>query len=210
MSSSAAVQIGPGLAALHAEMAKQHRDALASFRSNDAVAEKIAASLRRTGRLVLLGMGGSQAVNRMAEPDYRALGLPAIALSLSEQLYSPLSLENATVILTSQSGESAEVHRLFAQKAPHGDMFGITMEAGSALAKACPSLIGAGGSEQAFCATRSLLICLTLHQLVVDKLGGESRPALAVLEAPQEPSIEAACARLKDRKSTRLNSSHRL
>ena len=96
--SSPAGQIGPGLAALRFEMSKQHQDSLESFRSNADIARKIAASLRRTGRLILLGMGGSQAVNRMAEPDYRAVGLKALAVSLSEQLYSPLPLGDATVI----------------------------------------------------------------------------------------------------------------
>lgn len=191
-------KIGPGLAALHAEMSKQHADSLDSYRSNTDVARKIAASLRRTGRLILLGMGGSQAVNRMAEPAYRGCGLKALAVSLSEQLYSPLPLGDATLIITSQSGESAEVHRLFESVKPNEDTFGLTMEEGSTLAKACPSLIGRGGSEKAFCATRSLLISLTLHQLVLSELGVDATPALAVLQAPQEPDITAAADRLKD------------
>jgi fructoselysine-6-P-deglycase FrlB-like protein len=196
--SSPAAQTGPGLAALRFEMSKQHQDALDSYRSNADVAKKIAASLGRTGRLVLLGMGGSQAVNRMAEPDYRARGLKALALSLSEQLYSPLPLGDATVIITSQSGESAEVHRLFESFTPNADTFGLTMEETSTLAKACPSLIGRGGSEKAFCATRSLLISLTLHQLVLSELGVDSAPALAVLQARHEPDVSAAAAHLKD------------
>ncbi|HEX9448865.1 MAG TPA: hypothetical protein VF920_12830 [Dongiaceae bacterium] len=192
-----AQQIGPGLAALHVEMSKQHADSLASYRSNADVAKQIAASLRRTGRLVLLGMGGSQAVNRMAEPDYRALGYNAIAVSLSEQLYSPLPLTSATVIITSQSGESAEVHRLFETLKPSADVFGLTMEETSSLAKTCASLIGRGGSEKAFCATRSLLISLTLHQLVLAELGLDPAAALAVLAAAKEPDITAAAAHLK-------------
>lgn len=195
---TSSAQIGPGLAALRFEMSKQHKDSLDSYRSNGDVAQKIAASLRRTGRLILLGMGGSQTVNRMAEPDYRALGLKALAVSLSEQLYSPLPLEDATVIVTSQSGESAEVHRLFEAFKPHADTFGLTMEEGSTLARSCASLIGRGGSEKAFCATRSLLISLTLHQLVLGELGVDSKPALAVLEHPEDPDISAAANHLKD------------
>ncbi|HVJ41270.1 MAG TPA: hypothetical protein VM639_07230 [Dongiaceae bacterium] len=198
INTSSAAKVGPGLAALRFEMAKQHQDSLDSYRSNAAVAQKIAASLRRTGRLILLGMGGSQTVNRMAEPDYRAQGLKALAVSLSEQLYSPLPLEDATVIVTSQSGESAEVHRLFESFKPTADTFGLTMEEGSTLAKTCVSLIGRGGSEKAFCATRSLLISLTLHQLVLSELGVDSKAALAVLEHPEEPDIAAAADRLKD------------
>jgi fructoselysine-6-P-deglycase FrlB-like protein len=185
------------LAALRFEMSKQHQDSLDSFHSNAEMAKKVAASLRRTGRLVLLGMGGSQAVNRMAEPDYRALGLKAVALSLSEQLYSPLPLGDATVIITSQSGESAEVHRLFESFKPTADTFGLTMEETSSLAKACPSLIGRGGSEKAFCATRSLLISLALHQLVLTELGADASAALAILHRPQEPDITKAAAHLQ-------------
>lgn len=199
MTNSAATgQAGPGLAALHFEMSKQHKDSLDSYRTNGEVAKKIAASVRRTGRLILLGMGGSQTVNRMAEPDYRALGVKALAVSLSEQLYSPLPLEDATVIITSQSGESAEVHRLFEDFKPHADTFGLTMEDTSALAKTCTSLIGRGGSEKAFCATRSLLISLTLHQLVLNELGVDSKAALAVLEQPEDPDVTAAANHLKD------------
>jgi fructoselysine-6-P-deglycase FrlB-like protein len=194
---SPAGQIGPGLAALNLEMSKQHADSLASYQTNAAVAKEIAASLRRTGRLVMLGMGGSQTVNRMAEPDYRALGINAVAVSLSEQLYSPLPLAGATVIITSQSGESAEVHRLFESLKPGGDVFGLTMEDTSTLAKACVSLIGRGGSEKAFCATRSLLISLTLHQLVLSELGLDASAALAILTAAKEPDITAAAAHLK-------------
>jgi fructoselysine-6-P-deglycase FrlB-like protein len=194
---SPAGQIGPGLAALNFEMSKQHADSLASYQTNAAVAKEIAASLRRTGRLVMLGMGGSQTVNRMAEPDYRALGINAVAVSLSEQLYSPLPLAGATVIITSQSGESAEVHRLFESLKPGGDVFGLTMEDSSTLAKSCVSLIGRGGSEKAFCATRSLLISLTLHQLVLSELGLDASAALAILTAAKEPDITAAAAHLK-------------
>lgn len=196
--SSPADQIGPGLAALRFEMSKQHADSLDSYRSNAEVAKKVAASLRRTGRLILLGMGGSQAVNRMAEPDYRALGINAVAVSLSEQLYSPLPLTGATIIITSQSGESAEVHRLFETLKPGADVFGLTMEETSTLAKTCASLIGRGGSEKAFCATRSLLISLTLHQLVLAELGLDPAAALQVLQAAHEPDITQAAALLKD------------
>ncbi len=41
-----------------------------------------------------------------------ALGIKAISLPLSEQLYAPLDLADSVVIVTSQSGESVEVHRL--------------------------------------------------------------------------------------------------
>ncbi len=192
----AQTQIPAGLAALHVEMAKQHGDALESYKSAGAVAAKIAASVRRTKRLILLGMGGSQAVNRMAEPDYRALGIRCLALTLSEQLYTPLDLSDATILVTSQSGESAEVHRLFGSLPTSEHVFGLTLEGGSFLAQSCPSLIGSGGSEKAFAATRSLLISLALHQRVLIELGADATAALQILETPVEPDITAAADKL--------------
>jgi len=193
---SATTALPAGLAALHVEMAKQHRDALDSYNTAGDIAAQIAASARRTGRLILLGMGGSQAVNRMAEPDYRAQGLRCLALTLSEQLYSPLDLTDATVIVTSQSGESAEVHRLFESLGKTGNVFGLTLEGRSFLARTCPSLIGAGGSEKAFAATRSLLISLALHQRVLTALDADATPALEILQKPIEPDITAAADKL--------------
>jgi fructoselysine-6-P-deglycase FrlB-like protein len=71
-----------GLAAIDREMARQHADAIASFEAATDMAAKAAASLRRTGKLLLLGMGGSHAVNRAVEPLYRAAGIDAIPASL--------------------------------------------------------------------------------------------------------------------------------
>ena len=93
-----------GLAAIDREMARQHSDAIASFQDNAVMATKIATSIRRSGRLLLLGMGGSHAVGRAVEPLYRAHGIDAIALPLSEQLGQPLPLAGRTVVVTSQSG----------------------------------------------------------------------------------------------------------
>src|SRR5262245_2391731 len=104
-----------GLVAIDREMARQRADAVASFHSAGEVAAKVAASLRRTGQLLLLGMGGSHAVGRAVEPLYRALGIDAIAVPLSEQLGQPLKIEGRTILMTSQSGESAEVLRWFAE-----------------------------------------------------------------------------------------------
>ena len=88
-----------GLRAIDREMARQHADALASFHANGAMAARAAESLKRTGRLLLLGMGGSHAVGRAVEPLYRRLGIDAIALPLSEQLCAPLVLDGHGVRL---------------------------------------------------------------------------------------------------------------
>ena len=156
------------------------------------MAARAAASLRASGRLLLLGMGGSHAVSRAVEPLYRALGIDALALPLSEQLCAPLPLQGRTVFITSQSGESAEVLRWFAETGGHPDVYGLTLEAQSFLGRTAPSLAGAGGTERAFAATRSLTITFALHLAILAALGQDPEPALAALRNPEAPSIEAA------------------
>ncbi len=185
-----------GLVAIDREMARQHEDALASFESNREVAAKVATSIRRNGRLVLLGMGASHAVARAVEPLYRAHGIDAIALPLSEQLGQPLPLVGKTVIVTSQSGESAEVLRWFAETADHAETFGLTLEAGSFLGRTVPCLVGAGGTELAFAATRSLTVTFALHLAILAALGDDPDAALAALEVPETVAIDAALAAL--------------
>ncbi|WP_426238630.1 SIS domain-containing protein [Pararhizobium sp. DWP1-1-3] len=183
-----------GLQAIDREMARQNADAIASFESADDRAKAIAKSLRETGGLLLLGMGGSHAVNRAVEPLYRALGIEAIAVTLSEQLGMPLAIEGRTVLITSQSGESAEVLRWFSETGGSEDTFGLTLEGTSFLAGAAPCLVGAGGTELAFAATRSLTVSFALHLAVLSALGENPAPALAVLAAPATNDIIAALA----------------
>lgn len=183
-----------GLLAIDREMARQREDALTSYATAQERAQALAASLKRTGRLLLLGMGGSHAVGRAVEPLYRAAGIDAMALPLSEQLCAPLALEGRTVLITSQSGESAEVHRWFRETGGSADTFGMTLEEGSFLARTAPSLVGAGGTERAFAATRSLTITFSLHLAVFAALGLDPAPALTALAKPEEPSIEPALA----------------
>lgn len=170
-----------GLLAIDREMARQHDDALASFDAAADLAARIAAALRVSRRAILLGMGGSHAVNRMVEIEYRALGIQAFALSLSEQLYSPVDPSDAVVIVTSQSGESAEVHRILGGLVGHPASYGMTLEPDSTLARALPSLVGAGGTEHAFAATRSLMVTLALHLSVLAALGFDATAALDAL-----------------------------
>ncbi|MEY9559082.1 SIS domain-containing protein [Sinorhizobium fredii] len=188
-----------GLVAIDREMARQHADALASYEGASALAPRIAASLQSTGRLLLLGMGGSHAVGRAVEPLYRAPGIDAVALPLSEQLGQPLAIDGRTILITSQSGESAEVRRWFEEtNGGTAETFGLTLEANSFLAKAVPSLVGAGGSEQAFAATRSLTISFALHFAILSALGDDPAESLAAIKAPEAPDIEAALERLAD------------
>lgn len=185
-----------GLAAIDREMARQHADALGSFRVNVDMAARVATSIRQTGRLLLLGMGGSHAVARAVEPLYRAAGIDAIALPLSEQLGQPLPLAGRTVLVTSQSGESAEVVRWFSEADVASDIFGLTLEGASFLAGTVPCLVGTGGTELAFAATRSLTVTFALHLAILSALGQDPAAALAVLDGPETLDIEGALATL--------------
>ena len=182
---------------------------VASFEHNAAMAAKVAASIRKTGRLLLLGMGGSHAVGRAVEPLYRALGIDALALPLSEQLGQPLPLAGRTVLVTSQSGESAEVVRWFAEAGSAADIFGLTLEGGSFLARTAPCLVGAGGTELAFAATRSLTVTFALHLAILAALGEDPTAALDALDQPQDNDITHALAAL-EKVTTIVTSGRRL
>ncbi|WP_245308839.1 aminotransferase [Aurantimonas sp. 22II-16-19i] len=181
-----------GLLAIEREMARQAGDALASFEAGRARAGEIAASLQATGRLLMLGMGGSHAVGRALEPFYRDLGIEAFAVPMSEQLVSPVRVEGRTVLLTSQSGESGEVIRWLEDAAPRDAVFGLTLEQDSSLARRVPCLVGAGGTERAFAATRSLTISFAQHLAILAALGADPAPALAAIEAASDASVASA------------------
>src|SRR4029077_2607252 len=101
-----------GLDLLNVERARQHGDALASFESARAPAARIAESLGRTKRLLLIGLGGSHYVNRGVEPAYRDRGIDDTAGNASALLATPLPDRLRTAILTSQSGGSGEMLQL--------------------------------------------------------------------------------------------------
>jgi fructoselysine-6-P-deglycase FrlB-like protein len=189
---------GSGLAMIEAEMRRQHGDALASFAAAAAVSAQIAASARGSGRLLLIGMGGSHFVNRASEPVYRRLGLDATAIVASELLAEPLPDRPRTALLTSQSGASGEILQLLAKPAKQEARFGLTLDENSPLARAVPCVIGAGGIERAFAATRSLLVSLALHASIAAALGEAPAEALGALRTPPRPSVDEAFARLSN------------
>src|SRR5437763_996972 len=125
-----------GLALIEAEIRRQHADALASFAGAELPAARIAKSVRPTGRLLLVGMGASHFVNRIAEPVYRALGMDASAIVASEVLAQPLPDRPRSAILTSQSGASGEILQLLARPSGQEARFGLTLDGESALARA--------------------------------------------------------------------------
>lgn len=186
----------PSMVLIAKEMARQCEDGLASFQANSERAEAIAVSIRQCGRLLMLGMGGSHAVGRAVEPLYRALGIDAIALPVSEQLSQPLPLAGRTVLLTSQSGESAEILRWIDEARDRPPTFGLTLEREATLARSVPSLVGAGETELAFAATRSLTITLSLHAAILQHLGMPISGFNAALRAPDAVDVRRAISTL--------------
>ena len=187
-----------GLSLIHAEMRRQYDDARRSLENAGDVAAEIAASVRRTGRVRLLGMGGSHCVNRTAEAVLRVYGHDVAAVVASEALYAPFpDTKPVTRLLTSQSGESGEIVRILDGE-DLDDTFGLTLDADSRLARRVPSLVGHGGAEVAYAATRSLTISLALMAAVAEALGHPQYGARAVLESSPAASIEAASATLMD------------
>jgi fructoselysine-6-P-deglycase FrlB-like protein len=166
------------------EMSRQAEDARQSFAGNADVAARIAAAARQSGRLILLGMGGSHAVNRTAEALYRKAGIDTTAVVVSEAINAPIPMHGATVLLASQSGESGEIVAYLQRDTGSESRFGLTLNHDSALARSVPSLIGHGGIEQAFAATRSVYVSLALHASVLHALG-----------LPQDRIIETATER---------------
>jgi fructoselysine-6-P-deglycase FrlB-like protein len=185
---------------LDLEMARQHADALASMRANGEMAARVADSMKRTRRLLMIGMGASHYANRIAEPLYRQEGIEALATTAADELTAPLPDAPRTKILVSQSGESGEIIELIGGIDDKQDLFGMTLDPGSALGRALPSLVGAGGGEIAFAATRSLTVTLALHAAVLAALGSD-RGARLALESPVARSIDAALSVLSTKQA---------
>ena len=137
-----------GLVAIEREMARQSEDALASFETRPR--DRRGGSPPRSS-----GPGGcccSAWAARMPSAGRWSRSTAPSASTLWRCLCPSSSsrrfpADDATVLLTSQSGESAEVLRWFRECGATADTFGLTLEAGSTLARTVPCLVGAGGSE---------------------------------------------------------------
>lgn len=181
----------PGLSVLKAEMARQYADARASFDAAATLAERIARRAANQGRIVLLGMGASHWVNRMVVGLYRHCGVNAVAEPLSDYLRALPPTGRRATLIVSQSGKSGEVTAYFDQVADLRDHFGLTLEGDSTLAHTVPSLVGCGGTERAYAATRSIMITLALHAAVLSRLGMDTAGFLDVLAGPSSLPGEA-------------------
>jgi fructoselysine-6-P-deglycase FrlB-like protein len=192
---------GIGLARLQAEMARQGADALASLTGNAVVAAELAASIARTGSLVLVGMGASHYVNRIVEPAWRKAGVDCRAETAGDILQQDLPVRPRTLVLVSQSGESGEILQLLDRLPHNSDLFGMTLAPQSTLGRTLPCLIGAGGQEVAFAATRSLTVTLALHAAALAVHGVGEEDLAAMLATPPLPDVDAALAALASKTS---------
>jgi fructoselysine-6-P-deglycase FrlB-like protein len=183
-----------GLQLIQYEMSRQHEDALASFNNAKILAQEIAESVKRTGKLCLLGMGGSHWVNRTVMFAYRELGIEVQAEVLSEVLFSRMPRGPRTVVLVSQSGNSGEIGHYLKTETEGEERFGMTLNAESALAVAVPSLVGIGGIEKAFAATRSIFVSHALHLAILKAVGANVEQAL---KSMQEHAIYATAESFK-------------
>lgn len=177
-----------GLSLLRHEMHRQYADARASYGSALGPAAAIAARIRETGRVSMLGMGASHWANRMVLASYRALGVDARAEVISEHMRQPPPDAPGVVLLVSQSGESGEIAAWLDRYPQRPDQFGLTLNAESTLGRALPSLVGQGGREKAFAATRSIVLTLALHAAILRHLGHDDAALLDLLDhAPPIP-----------------------
>jgi fructoselysine-6-P-deglycase FrlB-like protein len=191
-----------GLELIHQEMSRQHADAFASLDANQTTAKQITENLNQTNRLLLLGMGGSHFANHTAEVEYKNLGLDATALLISEILYYPLPDTKRVALISSQSGESGEIIQYL--KRPKGleERFGVTLNGESTLTQTIPSLVGVGGGELGFAATRSFSISLALHASVLEALGANQDHVREVLKNPPLPDVTKAVEILSNTETT--------
>lgn len=186
-----------GLLKMQAEMARQCPNALETLDRNREAAALAAASIRSTGAVALVAMGGSHHVNTIVAPLYRSLGIDARAWVGSELLSAPLPTASRSVLIASQSGRSGEIVELLATPAGQDERFALTLDGESPLAQACRAvLVADGGPEQAFAATRSITLTLAMHGAILAELGIDTVPLRRAFETDVTPPIDAADAAL--------------
>ncbi|MEL7538086.1 MAG: aminotransferase [Pseudomonadota bacterium] len=172
----------PATAAILAECQRQYRDARETLTAAQPAAATIAASIRERRRVLLLGMGASHYANQIAAARLRLLGVDAVAQPASEALYAPLPGAWPT-ILTSQSGGSAEIVRWL--EADDRNVIGaVTLNDESGFDRHGPVIVGSGGAEHAFAATRSFTVTLAAFAAILVELGAGVMDRLPETEPP--------------------------
>ena len=159
----------PSLEMVLSECARQHADALNTTNANDAVVDTIAKKIAAAKAVTFLGMGASHHANLIAATRLRTLGFAAIAIPASEALYAPITKAHP-IVLTTQSGGSAEVVRWLAENGTASAVGGVTLSADLPFGDV-PTLVAHGGPERAFAATRSFTLTLAALSTLLIKLG---------------------------------------
>lgn len=159
-----------GLEMIDIEMSRQDQDIIDTLGTQRELIRKLAEDIRRTGKVLLLGMGASQLVNEIFALQLRRSHIDALAMTASEFIYDPVSVDGCTVILTSQSGESVETVKCLPLLKGH-PVFSVTLTEDSTIAKAGTAVICAGGGEKAYAGTRSVTLSLAALAAVCAELG---------------------------------------
>ena len=159
-----------GLEMIDVEMSRQDRDIADTLETQREPIRKLADDIRKTGKVLLLGMGASQLVNEIFALQLRRFHIDALAMTASEFIYDPVSPAGYTVILTSQSGESVETVKCLPLLEGH-PVFSVTLTEDSTIAKAGTAVICAGGGEKAYAGTRSVTLSLAAFAAVCAELG---------------------------------------
>ncbi len=159
-----------GIKSILFEMGTQMNDAKETYQQEESVITEFAYSIKKTGRIILLGMGASHFANKIFSFQLRKMGFFALALTASEFLYDPIPLTDEIVLLTSQSGESIETIKCL-KYLDKMNVYGITLSRESIIGKKTRSIIASGGMEKAYAGTRSVTLTLAIMAYVSAKLG---------------------------------------
>jgi len=169
------------------ECRKQHADAVTTLSEENLIVSAVVESIKKTRSILLLGMGASHFCNQIATTQFRALGLDCVAVTASEQLASPIQTNDRTVILVSQSGDSAEIIQYLEKLTDRSHHFGLSLSTKSYLKNTLPTMVAAGGRELGFAATRSFLLTLILYASILE--GIDSKRYANLYNINVEPQI---------------------
>jgi fructoselysine-6-P-deglycase FrlB-like protein len=188
-----------GLRLMATEMEKQCLDALATLDACETPAREIGNFIGERRRLVLYGIGGSHYVNRIVEPLYREAGIECRGMSPSEALMAPLPPADRVALFVSQSGESGEIVELLSMPTERDRRFGLTLNGDSTLARNVDlAIVAAGGPENAFAATRSIILTIAMHGAILERLGMDIGRLRAVFTSARSADMSGAEAFLRD------------
>ncbi|WP_299025330.1 SIS domain-containing protein [uncultured Thermanaerothrix sp.] len=175
--------------------AESLRDALEGF---DPQSLEVVARFVKAGnydRVILTGMGASYYGAYPAWLKLCGLGLPVALWDTAELLHYGLPQVSSRTLLwvISQSGESAEVHRLLERLATHraGLLIGVTNHPSSTLARAADIILPLHAGTEHTVSTRTYINTLAVTLLAAAALLGESLSAWKEILWQGQAAMEA-------------------